>query len=71
MGKRIGTKGCGQIRSDQYQNGDKQQGIFIKRNVSMYSERSYITEVFHGQRMFNTLTISSEQSDIEYCCLYS
>jgi hypothetical protein len=52
----IGSKWC--------QNGDMQQDIFIKRNVSMYSERSYITEVLHGQRMFNTLTTYSKQSDI-------
>jgi len=44
-----------EIRANWCQNGDKQQIILIKRNVSIYFERSYITEVFHGQRMFNTI----------------
>ena len=48
-----------EIHSNWCQIGDKQQSILIKRNVSMYFERSYITEVFHGQRMFNTMTVFS------------
>ena len=48
-----------EIGANQCHFGDKQQVILIKRNVSMYSERSYITEVFHGQRMFNTITTLS------------
>jgi len=50
-------KKMAEIRSNWCQNGDIQQGILIKRDISMYSERSYITEVLHGQRMFNTMTI--------------
>ena len=46
-----------EIQANWCQNGDSQQGILIKRNVKPYSERSYITEVFHGQRMFNPFTI--------------
>ena len=52
-----------EIRSNWCQNGDKQEGILIKRNVSMYFERSYITEVLHGQRMFNTLVACSNPTD--------
>ena len=32
------------------------QDILIERKVNIYSARSYIAEVFHGQRMFNTIT---------------
>ena len=46
-----------EFHSNWCQIGDKQQSILIKRNVSMYFERSYITEVIHGQRMFNPLAI--------------
>ena len=42
----------GEIEANQCQNGDKQEGILIKKNVTIDSERSYITEVFHGQRMY-------------------
>jgi hypothetical protein len=45
-----------EILSNWCQNGDIWQGILIKKDVNIYFERSYITEVLHGQRMFNTLT---------------
>ncbi len=50
------AKKMAEISSDQCHYGDINKRTKIKRNVSMYSERSYITEVFHGQRMFNTMT---------------
>ena len=45
-----------EIRANWCQNGDKQQSILIKRNVSMYFERSYITGVFLCHSMFNPMT---------------
>ncbi|MBA7642903.1 hypothetical protein ES703_50612 [subsurface metagenome] len=48
-----------EIHPEQYQNGDKQQGILIKRNITIYSARSYITEVFLCHSMFNTMTAFS------------
>jgi len=44
-----------EIHSNWCQSGDMQQEILIVRNVSIYFTRGYITEVLHGQRMFNTM----------------
>ena len=48
-----------EVQAKQCQNGDMRQDILIKRKVNIYSARSYITEVFHGHSMFNTLTAFS------------
>jgi len=40
--------------------------ILIERSVNSYSTRSYIAEVFHGQRMFNTMTILSPFDGIKH-----
>ncbi len=46
-----------EIHPNWCQNGDMRQEILIERNVNIYFARSYITEVIHGQRMFNTFII--------------
>ena len=40
-----------EIHANWCQSGDMRQDILIKRNVNLYSERSYIAELSHGQRM--------------------
>ncbi len=47
-----------EIRSDQYQNGDKQKDAEIKRDVKLYITNSYVIDVFLCQRMFNTMTVN-------------
>jgi uncharacterized membrane protein len=48
-----------EISSDQCHYGDKQQGISIKINITIYFARSYITGVFLCHSMFNTMTVFS------------
>jgi len=35
-----------ETRSDQYQNGDKQQGVLIKSDVRLYLTKSYVMQCF-------------------------
>ncbi len=44
-----------EIRPDQYQNGDKQKDVEIKRDVKPYITKSYMIGMFIRKRMFNTL----------------
>jgi len=54
-----------EIRPDQYQNGDKQKNVEIKRDVKLYFTKSYVMAVFLCISMFNTLsTFSADLFDI-------
>lgn len=53
-----------EIRPDQYQNGDKQKGVEIKRDVKLYITKSYVIEVFLFYSMFNPLVISPPKTII-------
>ncbi len=44
-----------EIRPDQYQNGDKQKDVEIKRDVKLYLTKSYVIAVFLCISMFNPL----------------
>ena len=50
------VKNGDEIQSKQCQNGDKNQGIKIKRDIKLYLSKSYEMAVFLCQRMFNTIT---------------
>jgi len=54
-----------EIRSDQYQNRDKQKDVEIKRDVKLYITKSYMTVVFLCISMFNTLTTANEQRTLK------
>jgi len=45
-----------EIRSDQYQNGDMNRGVKIKRDVKLYFTKSYEIAVFLCNSMFNPMT---------------
>ena len=55
-----------EIHSNWCQSGDMQQEILIVRNVSIYFTRGYITEVLHGQRMFNPTARSSGLQELSF-----
>jgi hypothetical protein len=48
-----------EIRANWCQNGDKQKGVKIKRDVKLYLTKSYVTEAFLCHSMFNPLTAYS------------
>ena len=52
-----------EIRPDQYQNGDKQKDLEIKRDVKLYIMKSYVMELFLCNSMFNTMATFTADMD--------